>query len=79
MIEKPQVVRTGALDMQVCVPDTWTDKQVLEFAENENHCGTTGGWQIRKQGDKDLNGDDERVKCKGDISRAGYIHVMLDA
>ena len=37
---KAQVMRTGLLDMQVCVPKEWTDEQVLNFAEKENPCGT---------------------------------------
>lgn len=74
--EKPQVTRTGALDMQVCVPEDWTNEQIKAFANRENLCGTTNGWQIRKQGDESLAGCDERVPCEG---RKGFIHVMLDA
>lgn len=74
--DKPTVTRTGALDMQVCVPGYWTDDQVKDFADKENLCGTQNGWQIRKQGDEALAGADERVKCSG---RMGFVHVMLDA
>uniref|UniRef100_A0A6H1ZZV0 Uncharacterized protein n=1 Tax=viral metagenome TaxID=1070528 RepID=A0A6H1ZZV0_9ZZZZ len=31
-----EVTKTGALDMQVCVPEDWTGEQVVEFANNEN-------------------------------------------
>ena len=62
--------------MQVCVPTEWTDRMVLDFAEQENPCGTENGWFIRKQGDKALGDDDERVSC--DV-RADHVHIMLDA
>jgi len=70
----PVVTKTGALDMQVCVPAGWSDEQVREFAELENPSGT-GGWHIRKQGDEALLGADERVPCR---ERNGMVHVMLD-
>jgi hypothetical protein len=73
---RPEVTRRGALDMQVCVPSDWTDRQIMEFANRENLCGTELGWQIRKQDDPDLAGADERVPCS---SRDGFVHVMLDA
>ena len=76
MKKKPEVTRPGFLDMQVCVPKDWTDKQVKNFADTENLCGTQHGWQIRKQGDKYLAGKDERVKC---ADHEGFIHMMLDA
>lgn len=76
MTDTPEVVRTGALNMQVCVPKSWTDAQVLEFANTENVCGTQNGWQIRKQGDKALAGQSERVQCG---QHEGKVHIMLDA
>jgi hypothetical protein len=74
--QKPQVTRRALLSMQVCVPAEFTDEQARVFAERECPCGTTHGWQIRKQGDPALSGCDERVKCE---ERAGYVHIMLDA
>lgn len=62
--------------MQVCVPVDWTDEQVKDFAETAYPCGTEFGWVIRKEGDEALAGDAERVPCQ---SRAGMVHVMLDA
>lgn len=70
------VTRAGLLDMQVCVPAEFTDDQVLEFAERENPCGTTAGWQIRRAGDPHLSGCDERVQCQ---ERPDHVHIMLDA
>jgi hypothetical protein len=74
--EKPQVLKFGALDMQVCVPANWTDDQVKEFAEQAYPCGTSHGWGIRRQGDEALRGANERVPC---ASRPGFVHIMLDA
>lgn len=73
---KAEVTRTGALSMQVCVPADWTDTQVLKFSNEENLCGTTNGWFIRKEGDKLLNGAPERNPCN---AKAGFVHIMLDA
>ncbi len=72
----PQVTRIGLLDMQVCVPSEWTDSEVLTFAEASNPCGTSGGWAIRRAGDKALAGAMERVPCQ---KRDGAVHIMLDA
>jgi len=72
----PEVTRMGALDMQVCVPRDWDDERVRTFAESKYPCGTTNGWQIRKQGDEALKGKDERVQCS---QKSGCVHVMLDA
>lgn len=70
------VTRRGALSMQVCVPTDWTAAQVKDFADRENVCGTTNGWFIRKEGDKALKGDPERMPCE---SLTGHVHIMLDA
>jgi hypothetical protein len=70
------VTRQGALDMQVCVPAEWTDEQVKAFANRENPCGTSHGWQIRREGDKALAGAKERVQCK---TLESNVHIMLDA
>lgn len=74
--ESPEVTKAGLLDMQVCVPATWTDEQVMEFAELKFPCGTSAGWQIRKAGDPALAGHPERNQC---AQRCGYVHIMLDA
>lgn len=71
-----EVTIIGILDMQVCVPEGWTDDQVKEFAERENPCGTENGWIIRKEGDAALTGAPERQPC---AERSGHVHIMLDA
>ena len=70
-----EVTMFGAIDMQVCVPEDWSDEQVIEFAERENPCGTVLGWIIRREGDPALNKDPERQPCK---ARADHVPVMLD-
>ena len=76
MSEHAEVVRSSFLSLQVCVPKTWTDQQATEFAEKDTPCGTQNGWQMRKQGDPNLAGCDERVQC---TQHADNVHIMLDA
>jgi len=71
-----QVTHSGLLDMQVCVPECWTDKQVKEFADANNPCGTENGWSIVREGSKYLAGDPERVQCE---DRDGFVHLLLEA
>lgn len=68
------VTRRCVLDMQVCVPEVFTDEQVVEFANKENPAGTSGGWAITKAGNEYLAGDPERQKCD---DRPGHVHIML--
>lgn len=71
-----EVIRTGLLDMQVCVPSDWTDLQIAIFAERRNPCGTHSGWRVRKEGSELLAGAPERVECSHNPE---HVHVMLDA
>jgi hypothetical protein len=73
---RPEVIRRGVFDMQVCVPEEFTDEQVLEFATRENPSGTESGWQIRRSGDPLLAGAPSRMPCS---AREGCVHVVLDA
>lgn len=76
MNDLPQVVRYGIIDMQVCVPKSYKDKEVKAFADNSNPSGTEHGWFIRKNGDLALAGAQERERCS---DRLGFVHIMLDA
>lgn len=76
MAQTAVVSRQGVFDMQVCVPKDWTDEEVLAFANKEYPCGTKNGWVIRKEGDRLLEGDKERVTCE---DRPKFVHIMLDA
>lgn len=71
---KPEVTRHGLLNLQVCVPESYTDEQATDFANSDTPCGTTHGWQMIHTGDDHLAGDSERVKCEG---RAGCVHIMF--
>jgi len=72
----PEVCRNGLFDIQVCVPKTWSDTDVIAFSEREFRCGTRDGWQIRRAGDHYLNGDPERNQCE---EKLGFVHIVLDA
>ena len=73
---QPTITRAGVLDMQVCIPESWSDEQVMAFAEREFPCGTSLGWTIRREGDKALSDSPERNPC---AERKGFVHVVLDA
>lgn len=73
---KAEVTQKGALDMQVCIPAEWTDRQITDFANENNPCGTMNGWFIRRLGDEALSGAPERNPC---AERPDFVHVMLDA
>jgi hypothetical protein len=74
--ETADITHHGALDIQVCVPEGWTDERVLEFANRTHPCGTAHGWHVRKAGDPALNGAPERHPC---AQRELHVHIMLDA
>jgi hypothetical protein len=76
MVMTAEITRIGVFSMQVCVPADWDDRAVKQWADDENRCGTEYGWHVRKEGDKALAGDAERVQCE---SRPGHVHIMLDA
>ncbi len=73
---EPTIIRNTPLAMQVCVPEDWTDEQVLEFAGSNNPCGTTYGWAIRKDGEEVLGGGPERAQC---TDNKEFVHIILDA
>lgn len=73
--EGPQIVRTGALDMQVCVPIEWSDDEIVSFANLENPAGTENGWHIRTDPEL-LAGCPVRNPCG--IYHATKAHVTLD-
>jgi hypothetical protein len=69
-----EVTQRHPLDMQVCVPENFTDEEVVKFANENNIAGTSSGWHITKAGDECFKGDPERVKCR---DRVGHVHIML--
>lgn len=76
MEPRPQITalvpgRVGAL--QVCVPDTWTEVQIVEFAQSQ--CIVRCVFEFRRTGDPRLGGHDERRVCR---DRDGCVHMILD-
>jgi len=72
---EPEVTMHKIFDLQVCIPEDWTDDQVKKFADANAPAGTCNGWTIMKKGHKYLGGDPERVVCK---DRNGFVHVRLE-
>ncbi len=70
------ILHIGMFDLQVCVPEVWSDWHVRTFAERERPCGTERGWTIRREGDKALNDNPERNPCG---KNRGFVHIVLDA
>jgi hypothetical protein len=73
-IMKPEIIKNRVLGMQLCVPVSFSENQILEFAEKENPCGAFNGWQLAKNGSMYLGGDEERVEC---LERPGFVHVVV--
>lgn len=73
---EPKVTYAGMLAMQVCVPESWRDEDVLLFANVKNPCGTMNGWAIQQAVDRGLANAPDRVPC---AHRQGFVHVTLAA
>jgi hypothetical protein len=69
-----EVTRRGLLDMQVCVPDDWTDAQAEQFANTDTPTGISSDWRLRTADDPSQAGAPIRVKCQ---QREGHVHIML--
>ena len=75
----PEVTSRRALSMQVCVPSDWSNEKIIEFAEKDYPCGTTGGWSIRTDGEHSLPSAlryQERVACE---AKPNFVHIILVA
>ncbi len=73
---KARVVYHSMSDMQVCVPENWTDEEVKEFANDEKECWTGNGWAIVRKGNKALDGGPEREPC---ADQPGFVNIKLEA
>lgn len=73
-MSEPEIVRISFLAMQLCVPEDFTEAQILEAAERLNPSGTTNGWILAKEGDMALKGDPERVPC---LAHPEKVHVLV--
>ena len=69
------VTRIGALNMQICIPKSWTDEEAKAYADKANPSGTQNGWNMRKSKEY-LDGDPERNPCS---EREGFVHITFDA
>lgn len=76
MKQQAEITHQGVFDLQVCVPEDWTDEEVETFVGAMVPCGTTTGWQIRKEGHEALQGDPERMPCE---DREDFVHIVLEA
>lgn len=67
-----EVTRYTIFVTQVCVPETWTDDQIVDFTNRMNPSGLENGWQIIRE---HRNGDPERNPCS---ERECFVHVALE-
>lgn len=72
----PQVVRRRFLAIQVCVPGSWNNTRIKDFADAAEPCGTQNGWHVYEEGAEGLQGTPARVPC---ADRKGFVHVVLGA
>lgn len=68
MNDKPEIIAVGIVSMRVCVPKTFTDKKVEDFANTESPTGISSNWQIDR--------NQVNVRCRCD-EREGYEHLVL--
>lgn len=79
----PCVTLFGILHLQVCVPNTWSDEQVEEFANAESPTGLPCRWTIKRQPEYDVELAQGRIKESGAhersacTDRAGFCHLLL--
>lgn len=64
-----ELIRTGILNAQFCIPNNWTDEDVITFAKSKlDSCCPS----IKRE---HSNGDDERVVCANDPDK---VHIVVD-
>jgi len=68
-----EITRYRGVDMQVCVPDDWTEQAVIRFAEEQYP--RASGWRVERAGEGPLGGG-RRVPC---AVRTGHVHIVLGA
>lgn len=69
----PMVTQMFVFGMQVCVPEDWTDEQIIAFSEEENPAGTSNGWHVQKE----VEGNPDYIAKGPCEQREGYVHVVL--
>ncbi len=71
-----EIIQAYPFSIQLCVPETWTNEQILAFGETTRPCGTEYGWFIRPDGTPETSNTRERVQCE---LNSNNVHVILDA
>ena len=74
MGHNPEILKCFELAIQACVPDNYTDDQIISFIDKEEPCGTGYGWFICKEGHMNLGGAKQKIPCE---DRAGFVHVVV--
>lgn len=69
-----QVTRRGFLDLQVCVPKEWTDKQAEDFANDDSPTGIESRWALRDADCPAQAGAPIRVQCE---QCAENVHIIM--
>ena len=64
MTYAPEIRRCGHTSVVACIPNDWTDQQVLDHVKEE--AWGRSNWRVR---------DSERPKCS---TRQGFSHVLVD-
>lgn len=70
-----QIINMAGLAVQVCVPASWTGREIIAFAERHYPSGTTNGWQLCLEGNPGLLGAPECVPCENCDDK---FHVLLE-
>lgn len=74
-MEKIVILRAmnGFFYMNVCADKSATDDEIVAFCNRDNPSGTTNGWSVIRNPDKEYS-NRAPVECANDSSR---IHLML--
>lgn len=69
------ITNQGIMDLQICVPKTFTDDEATAKANELAPTGIESRWTMKHNGHEDLRGCDERVQCSEFKS---HVHIMLE-
>lgn len=72
---RPELIGSRLVSVQVCVPDNWSNDQVIDFVQRMPVSWEKEAWEVRKDGDVLLCGHPAKTPCK---KKPGYIHMFLD-
>lgn len=69
---KPEIIRETLMSLQLCIPDTWSDEHIEEFANTAKHVGGEWRWRIRQEAS---GSDPARNPC---AAQPGHVHLIVD-